>query len=67
MLAARGFVRDNFTTPEQQEAALDGLALGLLALAHFGDVGRLALLFEGEGIREEDSQQNQPADNNIAG
>lgn len=66
-LAARNFVRDSFNSPEQQEAAFDGLALALLALAHFGDIGRLASLFETEGPAEEDVQKNQPADNNIAG
>ena len=65
-MAARNFVRDNFHTPEQQEAAFDGLALALLAMAHFGDIGRLTHLFEIEGLQE-DSQKNQPADNNVTG
>jgi hypothetical protein len=65
--AARDFVRNNFTNPEQQEAAFDGLALALLAMAHFGDVDRLAHLFDVEGPKEEDAQKNQPADNSVAG
>lgn len=66
-MAARNFVRDNFSSPEQQEAAFDGLALGLLAMAHFGDIGKLTHLFEIDGPKEEDIPKNQPADNNIAG
>lgn len=39
--AARPYIQANYKTPEEQEAAFDGLTLALLALAHFEDIQRL--------------------------
>ena len=40
------YIRDNFATPEEQEAAFDGLTLALMALAHAQDIEQLSKLFE---------------------
>jgi hypothetical protein len=45
-LAARPFIQKHFREPGQQEAAFDGMALALMALAHFEDVAALSSLFE---------------------
>lgn len=44
--AMRPYIRQNFTTPEEQEAAFDGLTLALLTLAHFEDIEQLCALFD---------------------
>jgi hypothetical protein len=43
--AARPFINERFETPEEQEAAFDGLTLALLAMGHFQDITQLADLF----------------------
>lgn len=44
-MAARPFITKHFSDTDLQEAAFDGMALALLALAHFEDVESLAELF----------------------
>ena len=45
-LAARPFINKHFDDPAEQQAAFDGFALALTALAHFEDVKQLSALFE---------------------
>jgi hypothetical protein len=44
--AARPYIQANYTTPEEQEAAFDGLTLALLALSHFKDIDNLQSLLQ---------------------
>lgn len=41
----RPFINENFETPEEREAAFDGLTLGLMAMAHFKDLEIMSELF----------------------
>jgi hypothetical protein len=43
--SVRPFINEQFETPEEQEAAFDGLTLGLMAMAHFKDLDQLKELF----------------------
>ena len=36
--AARPYIQEHFKTPAEQEAAFDGLVLGLITLTHFKDI-----------------------------
>jgi len=45
-LAARPFINKHFPDQDLQEAAFDGMALALMALAHFEDIQTLSTLFE---------------------
>jgi|SRR5688572_6018112 hypothetical protein len=42
----RPFINEHFDTPAEQEAAFDGLTLGLMAMAHFKDLDQLKELFQ---------------------
>jgi len=39
--AARPYIQANYKTPEEQEAAFDGLTLALFTLGHFEDIRSL--------------------------
>jgi hypothetical protein len=39
--AARPYIQEHFTTPEEQKAAFDGLTLALLTMGHFDDINAL--------------------------
>lgn len=41
--AVRPYIQANYKTPEEQEAAFDGLTLALAALSHFDDVEQLTV------------------------
>lgn len=43
--AMRPFILQNYATPEEQEAAFDGVTLALLAVSHYKDLEDLAGLF----------------------
>jgi hypothetical protein len=55
--AARPFINEHYETPEEQEAAFDGLTLALLTIAHFGDIEQLAPLFQNP---EEEVEKPEP-------
>lgn len=43
-LAVRPFITKQYDTPEEQEAAFDGITLALAALSHFRDIDTLSTL-----------------------
>lgn len=61
--AARPYIQANYKTPEEQEAAFDGLTLALLTLAHFNDIQQLDKLICGSsGTASAADQQKQVSD-----
>lgn len=60
--AARPYIQENFATPEEQEAAFDGLVLGLTTLTHFADINELVSLFgagEAHSVRAESPRTSE--------
>lgn len=46
VIVARPFINQHFETPEERQAAFDGLTLALLTLAHFEDLKQLERLLK---------------------
>lgn len=44
--AARPYIQANYKTPEEQQAAFDGLTLALATLGHFEDVEKLTVAWQ---------------------
>jgi hypothetical protein len=42
--AVRPYIQANYKTPEEQEAAFDGLTLALMTIGHFDDIQSLSSL-----------------------
>jgi hypothetical protein len=46
--AARPYIQANYKTPEEQEAAFDGLTLALFTLGHFEDIKKLIATWDSQ-------------------
>lgn len=55
--SVRPFINQQYDTPEEREAAFDGLTLALMTLAHFEDIEQLQDLFDAS--KAETTQQQK--------
>jgi hypothetical protein len=62
-MAARPFIAKHFPELSDQEAAFDGFALALMALAHFEDIERLSGLFAAAAHQPSPGSHHKPHKN----
>lgn len=57
--SVRPFINQQYDTPEEREAAFDGLTLALMAMTHFCDIEQLEALFR-EKIKSTKKEGSPP-------